>query len=99
MEPTTSEMPVQTNSTYQNKTDAVISDLRINPEWMITLALSFLLGFLGVHRFYNGKIGTGLLMLFTFGGLGIWATIDFIIVIFGKFKTKSGTLIPVRIPA
>jgi TM2 domain-containing membrane protein YozV len=33
-------------------------------------------GGLGGHRFYLGKIGTGVAMLFTLGGLGIWAFID-----------------------
>lgn len=85
--------------TTLNKTDAIIGDMRINPEWMITFALVFFLGVIGVHRFYNGKIGTGILMILTLGGLGIWVTIDLIMVLFGKFTKKDGTLISVRIPA
>ena len=38
-----------------------------------TLVLALLLGGLGVHRFFVGKIGTGILQLITLGGLGIWA--------------------------
>ena len=87
-----------TQQTATSKTDAIINDMRINPEWMITLALVFFLGVIGAHRFYNGKIGTGILMIVTLGGFGIWATIDFIIVLFGKFTKKDGSLIPVRIP-
>ena len=54
------------------------------------LLLCLLLGGLGIHRFYVGKIGTGILMLVTFGGLGIWALIDLITIAVGSFKDKSG---------
>jgi hypothetical protein len=37
-------------------------------------------------------------MIFTLGGFGIWVTIDLIMVLFGKFTKKDGTLITVRIP-
>jgi len=33
---------------------------------------------LGAHRFYAGKVCTGVIMLLTIGGLGIWAMIDFV---------------------
>ena len=69
----------------------------LNPEWMITLALAFFLGFFGVHRFYNGKIGTGILMIVTLGGLGIWQLIDVIMIAFGKFTRMDGSLIKVMI--
>jgi hypothetical protein len=34
------------------------------------------LGLFGAHRFYVGKIGTGVIQLLTGGGLGIWLAID-----------------------
>jgi TM2 domain-containing membrane protein YozV len=60
------------------------------------LLLCFFLGALGVHRFYVGKIGkigTGILMLLTLGGLGIWALIDFVVIAVGSFKDKDGRVI------
>ena len=58
--------------------------------FVATLLLAILLGGLGVHRFYVGKIGTGIVMLLTFGGLGIWSLIDIIMIAVGNFKDRSG---------
>ena len=52
--------------------------------------LCFFLGNLGVHRFYVGKVGTGIVMLLTLGCVGIWTLIDFIIILCGNFKDKYG---------
>ena len=55
-----------------------------------TILLCFFLGAFGIHRFYVGKIGTGILMLITLGGIGIWTLIDFIIIVTGSFKDAEG---------
>jgi len=55
-----------------------------------TLLLCFFLGMFGVHRFYVGKVGTGLLQLVTFGGLGIWTMVDFIMIAVGSFSDSNG---------
>ncbi len=55
---------------------------------LAALLLCWFFGMFGVHRFYVGKIGTGLLMIFTLGGLGIWACVDLILIIVGSFRDK-----------
>jgi TM2 domain-containing membrane protein YozV len=59
----------------------------------ILSALFFVTGLGGLHRFYVGKIGTGILMLITFGGLGIWALIDLIVLITGNFRDRDNNRI------
>lgn len=58
-----------------------------------TILLCFFLGPLGIHRFYVGKIGTGILQLLTMGGLGLWALVDFIMIVTGSFKDGRGLAI------
>lgn len=58
--------------------------------WLTVLLLSIFLGELGVHRFYVGKIGTGILQLVTLGGCGIWWLIDVIMVVTNNFTDDEG---------
>ena len=58
--------------------------------WLVCLLLCFFLGCLGIHRFYVGKTGTGIAQLLTAGGCGVWALIDFIMIILGNFTDAEG---------
>ena len=57
---------------------------------LVALLLCFLVGPLGVHRFYVGKVGTGIFQIVTFGGFLIWVLIDLIMIIVGSFTDKQG---------
>jgi len=63
-----------------------ISKHKILPAFL--LALFF--GIFGAHRFYVGKIGTGLIQLFTGGGGGIWMLVDWILILCRVFTDKQG---------
>lgn len=59
-----------------------------------TFFLCLFLGGFGAHRFYTGKIKTGLAQLVTLGGCGIWPVVDLITILLGRFKDKNGVQIP-----
>ena len=62
-------------------------------DFITTLLICVFLGGLGVHRFFVDKMGTGVLMLVTLGGLGIWWIIDIILIVTGSFEDSEGRVI------
>ena len=52
----------------------------------VALALGFFGGFFGLHRFYVGKPQSGVAMILTFGGLGVWWLYDMVLLATGEFR-------------
>ena len=57
---------------------------------LVALLLALFVGVLGIHRFYLGYTGIGIIQLLTAGGFFIWAFIDLILIITGDLKPKTG---------
>ena len=73
----------------KEKNDPYTSD----KDWLTTLLICIFAGGLGIHRFYVGKTGTGILWLLTLGCFGIGSIIDLIMIITGKFTDADGRTI------
>jgi TM2 domain-containing membrane protein YozV len=56
---------------------------------LVALLLCLFIGWAGAHRFYANKIGTGIIMLVTMGGFGIWYFLDIVMISMGSFKDKE----------
>ncbi|MEO0403429.1 MAG: TM2 domain-containing protein [Bacteroidota bacterium] len=57
---------------------------------VVALVLCFFVGVIGVHRFYLGYIGIGIIQILTLGGCGIWALIDLILIATGSLQPIDG---------
>lgn len=59
---------------------------QMDEDLLITLLLWFFLGGLAAHRWYKKKpAGWNILFILTLGGCGIWAIIDLVNILTGKF--------------
>ena len=70
----------ENNNVNQNMNN-VVAAMHTRNKWAAFL-LCFFLGYLGAHKFYEGKTGMGVLYLLTFGLLGIGWVIDCIALLF-----------------
>ena len=94
-ESTKTEMP---NITINNTNTNTNANVNVNgtarnypvKSKMVTLILAIFLGYLGIHRFYVGKIGTGVIWLCTFGLCGIGWLADIVLIVIGSFRDKYG---------
>ena len=80
--------PGQVNYNYYGANPGVSDKDR-----MTTLIICVLLGLVGGHQFYVGKIGKGVLYLFTGGLFGIGWIIDIISLATGSFKDSNGRVL------
>ena len=69
------------NNNTNTNVNAGMAGGRMKNKW-VALLLCFFLGGLGAHRFYEGKVGTGILWLCTAGLFGVGWVIDFLILLF-----------------
>lgn len=79
--------PVIKNSNTQQ--DPNVSD-KDKTTALILCILPYVVQIHGIHRFYTGHIGTGIIQLLTWGGCGIWTLIDLIQIASGNFKDSDG---------
>ena len=72
---------MNTNTNTNTNVNAGMYGLRAKNKW-VAFFLCLFLGFIGAHKFYEGKVGMGILYLFTGGLLGIGWFIDCIVLLF-----------------
>lgn len=70
-----------TDNYYYNNSANINANGKVKDK-RIALLLCLLMGWCGAHRYYEGKIASGVFYTLTFGILGIGCFIDFIILLF-----------------
>lgn len=70
-----------TNTNSNVNVNPAMLGIRAKNKW-VAFFLCLFLGCFGGHKFYEGKIGMGILYLFTMGLFGIGCFIDLIVILF-----------------
>jgi hypothetical protein len=83
------QAPVNPQPQAQPQQDPNVSD-KEKTTALILCILPYVVQIHGIHRFYTGHIGIGIIQLLTWGGCGIWTLIDLIQIIGGNFKDSEG---------
>ena len=86
----TTNISSQNHSYVNHQTVNTVMKNKSSKSKMFALLLCVFFGMFGIHRFYVGKIGTGILWLFTGGVVGIGWIVDIFMILFGTFKDKNG---------
>lgn len=60
---------------------------------LVDFLLCWFIGFVGAHKFYEGKTGMGILYIFTGGLFGVGMLVDWFVILLGKAKDKEGNQI------
>ena len=71
----------------------MVDPTKSEKDWLVTLLICIFLGGIGIHRFYAGKIGTGIIWFLTLGLCGFGTLYDLIMIACGKFKDGNGRII------
>ena len=64
-----------------------------NKDWLTTFLLCLFLGEFGIHHFYVGKIGLGVLYLLTGGLFGIGWLVSLIKILVGTYRDGFGRFV------